>query len=253
MVYIKAIVKFLWISIRPISKAEGTLGMIDIMNLIPPIALIFPDIHKWVAGWWNLYWAIGIPLTLVMIAGIKLQIQAIPRLEIIFNPNKYPKCKSELEGQTIYRVGVVTHGAKTIDDVHVVLSEMYPLKGGKSSSILPQELNPSNVQPGTESGAFILNPNDPNFVNVATWKSGEEISLYYQEIYKFKSPPKKKEWRRPIPHFIAPEAYDLVLVASGRDTPPVAKFFRLEVVDTEFRFYSIKRKPKMYKEDSQNE
>src|SRR3972149_1048987 len=71
-----AILRFLWLAVRPASKLESAIGWWDGLNLaiaigyptiggIAPLSKIFADVP--------LAWFAGVPILLLAIAGIKLQ------------------------------------------------------------------------------------------------------------------------------------------------------------------------------------
>jgi hypothetical protein len=69
-----AVLKFLLLSLRPISKAEPSFGWWEIFNVI--IDAAYPIVHftvQWPMNWFNWAWLAGIPAILFLIAGIKLQ------------------------------------------------------------------------------------------------------------------------------------------------------------------------------------
>lgn len=84
------LLKFLWLAIRPISKAEPIYGWYEVFNLIPYIAYpLVPIFTKWASNF-DFIWFVGIPTLLFLIAGIKLQY----RLDK--NKKKIPKLKYRL-------------------------------------------------------------------------------------------------------------------------------------------------------------
>ena len=91
--WLKSIAKFIWLTLRPISHAEYSLGLVELINILPYALLVFlgiDNIRSWVATWWNEYWLIGIILTLILIAGVKLQYSLIPRIELVYINDREP-------------------------------------------------------------------------------------------------------------------------------------------------------------------
>ncbi len=71
-----AILKFIWLAIRPASKLESAVGWWDVLHLLIiaayPTTPQFLDLSKWLSKA-DLIWFIAIPAILFLIAGIKLQ------------------------------------------------------------------------------------------------------------------------------------------------------------------------------------
>jgi len=243
---IKAFWGFLLLAIRPLSEIESAFSWLDIINII--VAAMYPtlgikiDWGNWFSGA-NIAWWAGLPALFMLIAGIKLKLRLIPRIQLVYDPQKYPRCKEVIFNRTIFRVGVKIDGQNSLDDVHVVLKEMHIIGESSSSPVLPQELNPSTHQPGTPNGKFTQHPGEsPTFVNVAEWTPNEEIAVYYQENYKFKEPAQYMESRREIPNYWPIGRYRLVLEASGRNSPSVSETFYMAVIDKVFYFDNFHEK-----------
>jgi hypothetical protein len=82
--FLKAILNFLWVVLRPLGKLDTTFGWVDVMLLIAQFAYYVAfgviynsastqkDIFSWFQAH-SLWFIIGLPLMLLLIAGIKLQ------------------------------------------------------------------------------------------------------------------------------------------------------------------------------------
>ncbi len=97
------ILKFLWLGIRPIGKLESALGMWDVFHLAlwiayPTIGIALP-LEKVFEGA-STAWFAGIPIVLLLIAGIKLQF----RLARIENAYHYALSFEELDVDQKYKV-----------------------------------------------------------------------------------------------------------------------------------------------------
>jgi hypothetical protein len=190
---------FIWLALRPISKAEAAYGWWEIMNLLPPIAyFVVPAITDWTTSF-DFIWFAVVPAILLLIAGIKLQYRLekyeAKQVELLFDPSRFPSCRMQEERTlgvmtTIYRVGLRAVGRRTVD-ARIQLLRFMP----QNANFLPQPLNPMNI-PVSGGGWVTVNPSqEPNqFINVVEWTPGEEIAICYHRGIG-----NRRQWPNTIP------------------------------------------------------
>jgi hypothetical protein len=144
--------------------------------------------------------------------------QLTPRLELVFD--SFPSCRHDFLFQgraaTLFRVGLINHGGKTIENVRVSLEYIEP----QGITFVPVRLRFMHERRPDEE--FGLHPGKiPSlFVDVITdVRSGESTESIQQRIFILQYAVDG------IPNVLQPDKYRLTLLAEGRDVQPDRKSF----------------------------
>jgi hypothetical protein len=135
-----------------------------------------------------------------------------PKLDLALGD--YPSCRHQWTSgiyttNTLYRVGLINLGGKTIDDVHVSLEKLEPQGipfGPIKLTVMNQREDVMlNLNPGTIPSKFI------DVIQVITSENQSIFSLQYDV--------------KGVPNEIKPGNYRLNLLAEGKDVPSCRKSF----------------------------
>ena len=161
----------------------------------------------------------------------ELEVRTKPRLQIAFDPDKYPTCLQQNEWQDpdgtrvvdrLFRVGIINISvAETVDDVEVMLAELIGLESPQDTHFLPARL----AGIGDARGVYIPNPPrhslNPGatptlFIDVAEKRSAGNGSEYINLRYA------SSQW----PATLRPSnRYRLRILAKSRNAPEADAWF----------------------------
>jgi hypothetical protein len=158
---------------------------------------------------------LGVFLGIVFEHIYSLEKQLLPRLDLVFGD--FPACCdhwiTNAHTNTLYRVGLVNLGGKTIEDVRVSLEKLEPQGitfGPIKLKFMHQRLYDEkyNLDPGTKPTVFV------DVIQVI-YITQETDRCNFRLQYALED----------IPSYINPGNYRLSLVTEGKDVPPCRKSF----------------------------